>query len=381
MIFPVNIGADADAYIMLANNCLINFPFHCGSSVRPVGVIFYYTLLVKLFPDPVRLSYVILMLNLFYIFGIYFIINKIFNKTNQASISLYLFFIVAINLVCLLPVSMSDLIALFMFLIGIYFILDKVHLAASSTRNNLYIFLSGFFFGLACLFKQNYGVFGLVVAFVLLCFNLNSKHGVLANKVAYTKKILFFTLGFSVVFLQVGAIFYKFHIIGLFVPFPVPNHQPFVEAFGYTNIINSSNDLSPGFYYTIIDHHVSSVFFYLYKIIYGLSHTDLMIYHGDRPTVSNLVSIGIFDYMKVFIYIFGFIFMGFLLFAKTITNRNNQILFVSALLISLVISLTFHVENRYYILPRILLFCLLIPILQYVKSRLIKRKFNYEDLY
>ena len=373
MIFPVNIGADADAYIALANRCINNFPFRCGDSVRPVGIIFYYALLVKLFPDPVRLSYVILMLNLFYIFGIYFIINKIFNKTNHISISLYLFFIVAINLVCLLPVSMSDLIALFMFFVGIYFILEKVNLATSSARNSLCILLSGLSFGLACLFKQNYGIFGIVVAFVLLCFNLNAEHGLLQNKVNYTKKILFFILGFSVVLLQIGAIFYKYNIVGLFVPFPAPNHQPVIEIFGYNNIVNVSNDLSPGAYFTALEHPVNQVFFYLYKIIYGLSHTDLMIYHGDRPTVSNLVSIGVFDYLKVFIYIIGFIFIGFLLFAKTRTNRNNQILFVSALLISLLISLTFHVENRYYILPRILLFCLFIPILQYVKSILIKR--------
>lgn len=66
MIFPVNIGADADAYIMLANRCINNFPFHCGDAVRPIGIIYYYALLAQLFPDHVRLSYVILMLNLFY---------------------------------------------------------------------------------------------------------------------------------------------------------------------------------------------------------------------------------------------------------------------------------------------------------------------------
>lgn len=376
MIFPVSAGADADSFIIFANHCLINFPFHCGSSVRPVGIIFYYALLVKLFPDPVRLSYVILMLNLFYIFGIYFIVNKIFNKTNHVSTSIYVFFIVAINLVCLLPVSMSDLLALFMFFVGIYFILEKVNLEVSSTRNNWYILLSGLSFGLACLFKQNYGVFGIVVAFVLLCFNLNTKNGILQNKVAYIKKTLFFTLGFSVILLQIGVIFYKFHIIGLFVPFPTPNHQPVVELIAYYNVINPIHDSPAGFYYTVLDHPVNQVFFYLYKIIYGLSHTDLMIYRGDRPTLTNLVHIDVLDYIKVFIYILGLVFMGFLLFAKTIANRNNRILFVSALLISLVISLTFHVENRYYILPRILLCCLFIPLLQHLKSILIKRSMN-----
>ncbi len=375
MIFPVNIGADADTLIAYANNCVNNnFPFHCGSSVRPVGIIFYYALLVKLFPDPVRLSYVILMLNLFYIFGIYFIVNKIFNKTNHVSTSIYVFFIVAINLVCLLPVSMSDLLALFMFFVGIYFILEKVNLEVSSTRNNWYILLSGLSFGLACLFKQNYGVFGIVVAFVLLCFNLNTKNGILQNKVAYIKKTLFFTLGFSVILLQIGVIFYKFHIIGLFVPFPVPNHQPFIEALGYTNIVNSSNDLSPGFYYTVLEHPVNQVFFYLYKIIYGLSHTDLMIYHGDRPTASNLVLIGILDYTKVFVFILAGVFMGALLFIDKNISQIYRVLFISALLISLVISVTFHVENRYYILPRILLFCLFIPVVQHIKSILTKRE-------
>lgn len=368
MIFPVNIGADADSYIMLANRCLNSFPFHCGSSVRPMGVIFYYAMLVKLFPDPVRLSYVILMLNLFYIFGIYFIVNKIFNKTNQVSVSIYLFFIVAINLVCLLPVSMSDLLALFMFFVGIYFILEKVNLVILSTRNNWYIFLSGFSFGLACLFKQNYGVFGIVVAFVLLCFNLNAAHGFLQNKVAYIKKISFFTLGFSIILFQVVAIFYKFHVIGLFVPFPVPNHQPFIEALVYTNVVNSSNDLSPGFYYTVLEHPVNQVFFYLYKIIYGLSHTDLMIYHGDRPTASNLVLIGILDYTKVFVFLLAGVFMGALLFIDKNIPQIYRVLFISALLISIAISVTFHVENRYYILPRILLFCLFIPVVQHIKS-------------
>lgn len=374
MIFPVNIGADADSYIMLANRCINNFPFHCGDSVRPVGIIFYYALLVKLFPDPVRLSYVILMLNLFYIFGIYVIINKIFNKTNHTTTSLYLFFIVAINLVCLLPVSMSDLIALFMFFVGLYLILEKVNLVISSAKNNWYILLSGLSFGMACLFKQNYGVFGVVVAFVLLCFNLNTEHGFLQNKVDYTKKILFFTLGFLVVLLQVGAIFYKFHIVGLFVPFPTPNHQPFIEAIGYTNIVNSSNDLSPGFYYTVLEHPVNQIFFYLYKIIYGLSHTDLMIYHGDRPTSSNLVLIGVLDYVKVLVCILVGVFMGALLFIDKNISQLYRVLFISALLISVVISLTFHVENRYYILPRILLFSLLIPALQYLKYILIKKR-------
>ena len=379
MIFPVSPGADADSFIQLASNCVNNsFPFHCGSSVRPIGIIFYYAMLVKLFPDMVRLSYVILLLNLFYIFGIYFIVNKLFNKNNHVSTSLYLFFIVAINLVCLLPVSMSDLIALFMFFLGTYLILEKVNLAISSSRNNWYIFCSGLLFALACLFKQNYGIFGIVVAFILLCFNLNKEHGLLHNKIAFIKRILFFILGFSLVLLQVGAIVYKFHIVGLFVPFPVPNHQPFIEMVAYYNVINPIHDYPPGYYYTMLDRHVNQVFFYVYKIIYGLSHTDLMIYHGDRPTSTNIVNIDISDYFKVFLYLLVFAVMGILLFINNKIAEYYKILFIAALLISLVISLTFHVENRYYVLPRILLFSLFIPILQHVKYLFTKGKLSNE---
>lgn len=379
MIFPVSPGADADSFIQLATNCVSNnFPFHCGSSVRPIGIIYYYALLVKLFPDQVRLSYVILMLNLFYIFGIYFIVNKLFNKNNNALTNIYLFFIVAINLICLLPISMSDLIALFMFFVGIYFLLAKVNLAIESSRNNWHIFCSGLFFALACLFKQNYGIFGIIVAFVVLCFNLNQEHGLINNKKASIQKILFFILGFSLVLLQVGAIFYKFHIIGLFVPFNIPNHQPFLELNAYYNVIDPSHDSPPGYYYTVLDRHVNQVFFYLFKIIYGLSNTDLMIYHGDRPTNTNIVYIDTFDYFKVFIYLIGFASMGILLFINKKIAQYNKMLFIAALLISLVISITFHVENRYYVLPRILLFSLFIPILQSIKSLLLKGKLSNE---
>ena len=314
------------------------------------------------------------MLNSFYIFGIYWIVNRIFNKNNYVTANFYLFFIVSINLVCLLPVSMSDLVSMFMFFIGLYFLLEKIDLSIDQCKNKNYFFLSGLFFAFSFLLKQNYGVFGAIITLIYLCVNFRI---LIKNLLQSIKMISYFSFGFSVVLIQFLAIYYKFHIFGFFVPIEMIKTvrvQPYIEAFGYTNIINSTSDLSPGFYFTVLDSHVNQIIFYLYKIVLGLSHVDLMIYHGERPTITNIVHLNFFDYFKIIVFTSLLAVLGCVLYLSKKISAKYRVLFTAAIIISIFIALTFHVENRYYILPRILILCLLLPFLKIICNGFVKKK-------
>lgn len=364
MIFPMTAGSDPDYFISISKACINTFPDLCVDGTRPVGIIYYYSMLLSLFKDEVTFNYVVLCLNITYIFMTFIILNKIMNKEKSIVLSFTIFFIVLFNMICFAPFTMSDPIAILFFFIGMYILLNKVDFNSLLNRDNILFFIAGLSFAIACLFKQNYGVFGIIVTIVVFSYNIYIK----GMSIVVAKKLIFFMLGFSLILIQLVAIYYAYKKIGLFVPFPIPNYQPYVQSFGYTNIINSINDLVPGFYFTVLDSYINPIIYYFYKIYLGLSNVALTLCYVDRPSISNIIHLDYEVYFQMFL-MFGFLSV-ILVYSIKENNYINIVFLLSSILIAIFIAVTFHVENRYYVIPRMLIYIVVSSI---VFKRILKK--------
>lgn len=379
MIFPANPASDPYTYMLLSHTCsmhlssLSDIANNCYNAYRPLGIILYYAILLKLFPDQITFNYIVLALNICFTIGVFAILNKIFNINNNFIKKLIIFGFILANVIGLIPITMSDLIALYFFLMGISF-LTKLDLSNIDKSSYYKTFFVGLFFALAILFKQNYAGYSLFILIPFFIFNIHS----LSNQLKISLKlILTLSLGLSLILIQFINVYMHSNAFWLYEPkvmaLTTPLfHQPYIEFFTYTTITPTNLDFSPGAYVTVLSSHINNVMFILYKWYVGMSKIDI-IYHGIRPAVTNVIIVNPMLYIK------PLLFLSFFLGISVITiifgeSKPSKYLIILAFIISIFSATIMHIENRYFILPRLILILCTIDciIIIYKKIKLYK---------
>lgn len=376
MIFPVFPAADANAYVVLGTNCMTNLSSlsgiasACHDQVRPVGIILYYAILLKLFPDNVTFSYVVLLINILLTYGIARIINGFFNSDRNPIKEIFIYILVLYNLVCFIPVTMSDLIALYFFLLGI-----KFFISIDITKPNYYTYLKlyfiGFIFAIDVLLKQPYAAYIMIfLASYCICkmdLILKMPRQILWLTIA-------FLIGFLPVIIQFIVTYKNYNIFWLYNKNYLIEHnafettqQPNIEAGDFVNFLPP---LTYGVYMIKLSAHIYEFNFYIYRFFMGMHKSYIMVYSGDKPNVNELIDVSNKTYLFYpYLFLVFYSFISIITFIKS--NMTSKILILSAIGVGVFIAMSMNVENRYFIFPRVVfLICIFNLLYDFILNKL-----------
>ena len=361
---------DAEGYLDLGRICADGDMVRCiGNPVRPAGIALFYAIPFVISKDPILQNYIILLFNLIAsvivlkVFHKIFLLNKVGLSDNSFFKTLSCFLIIMMCVVPLVPVMLSDLIALLFYSAASYLLFMGTHKIFSSNERKkpteVIFITSGFLFAVAVLMKQNYILYNL---FTFIAFALVFKKEIFHKQALLQnlKYVTYFAVGFSFVLVQF-LIVYNYH--GIFWLYDIKTLAPFKPATQQPNIeLIAYNLPSKGAYLVSLHEKISTVNFYLLRLYLGLSKIYLPIYHGFAP-MSVKYS---FSDNKIFVYIFSVFYIVVSAIAYKISSKEFKVMILAGIAISLFQAMTIHVENRYYLLPRIVFLLSCVSCILYV---------------
>ena len=353
---------DAQDYLALGSLCAQGLQSHafaaammdCSAGIRPVAMQIYSALPHLITDDPVSINYLYVLLNLILFYFIFALLTPIFSENGKGLKKFSQFLVCALCLLPYIPILMSDMAALSFYCMGIHFLYKGIEFFnkkyALSPKNYTHLLLSGFFFAIAVLFKQNFFIYCLLTfaAFIFVyrkeLFDLNSFIKNLNPASCLVIGFSFVLLQFTLTYFHTGY-FWLYDIKMVEEPFLIAHSQPNLELIAYSLPSNSA-------YMRILLEQVNPLMFYLIRFYLGMSDLYLAVYLGNMPVrVAYVLS---FQNMLKPLLFFGFYcFFTFLCYRTS--DKKCKTLILAAFMSAVAIAVTTHTENRYYLLPRIVL--------------------------
>ncbi|MFJ2482247.1 hypothetical protein ACIOWE_18390 [Pseudomonas sp. NPDC087598] len=357
MDFPA-IG-DAEAYRIFGETCAAYIensdtsPYNCYNGIRPVGIMIYHALPFLFTSDPIKSSYISLMLNIICLIGLIASVLMIFRNLNDSpvtsrsrleqTVEIGLVFLTILFCISYIPVRSSDIQSLVFFVSSIAIVSNKEY-----RHRPAILILAGALAGTSVLLKQNYvaSIFFLVVFWLAADFreHINNKF----------KTLFWYLLGTSVCLIQVALVFHNstegtlwFYEPKYMETYTSGNVQPYVELIAFTKP-------EPGAYITTLQQKFSTLEFVAIRFYEGVSKFYWSMYLATAPFDEHPAAL-IISNTKIFFIQLGIV-LSIAASLATYLFKNKWMLIISlmALASGLLTASIMHTENRYYVMTKLL---------------------------
>lgn len=352
---------DADGYLLNGEGCLSGLENGDGISgcyrmVRPIGINLYYGLFY-LIDDPVSRNYAMLSANLAGVFLIYWVLAKAFQiDFSKLPQSLFAGLIVLSTTIGQIPITMAELPAVTMFFLGMHWLWSPVK------RPSIHHFTkfvgAGGFFALAALLKTNFFVYGFMAVGISLTLMLTRRK--MSNR-DLLKVVGFVALGSSLALIQPLLVYAHSGSIGLYAPGAIDGYK---AAWGYPNVelIAYNYPIQSAFVSKMDNSHTLATY-YFYKFYRAMWPGIVPLsYQGNEPTYLSLVALSWDDRVKIYLFAAGFGFTTVFGYLLARSQLAKALILTCAIWAPLQAAL-FHVEQRNFIVTRIVLMLSLLSIL------------------
>jgi len=334
-----------------------------SAGLRPWGMNLYSTIPHFITSDPILIHHIRVLFSLICSLIVSLVLLRFMsNQVEPASLKTYVMIVIlAVSLVPYLPILMSDLISFTFFALGLAYlriVFVKLDQDSPLARSDyLKLFLSGLMFGISVTMKQNYFVF---TGLTLFAFIIVYREILLCRKRLTRTLVLaaYFTCGFAFFLTQCLATYTH---SGYFFLFNPTTYEPYsVAASGKNRVwleLIAYNLPSPGAFMSSNDVWLNPISYFLVRLYLGMSKLYLPVYHGYSPV--NLT----IHYNMVLIYLFFLFFICFSFYCYKKLAKELKALTLSSLFVAVFTAYIQHVENRYYLYPRLVYLLLLTHVL------------------
>ena len=362
MIFP-SLG-DTDSYMQIGQaasdyvkngGSFLNFQIE-ATSIRPLGAVIYNAIPYFLTNDTVLQEYIRLCMNLFFYFiaiiAVYKISETLFKDHHNTNALLAVSAIlVTVFYLPHLPVLAMDIQPIALILLSIYFfmkIINRLNTDQQLSYADLFIALS--LISVAGLLKQSWFVygFGFIAIASLLQLDKNHMFKILKDKYFWLI-VLIGSWGF---YLQIYYVYNNFGDLWLIKrggldAYSVAYVYPNIAMFAYTKPMLSAYLLQsePGTSHTV---------WMIQKLYIALFEFDVAVYRGYAPHFTNIFHTPM---VSVLFMLLAELIVSLLLLVGVV-QKNRYVRMISIISLSIILFqiTSTHVEIRFYIVPRLLIF-------------------------
>lgn len=319
----------------------------CYNGLRPIGSYAYFTLPNLLAGDAVAASYVLVGMNVLMFILLCSALKRLFQSAPDGAQNLPRAWTASVTTVAALvlctafiPVALSDMPALSFFMLGLAALFARPATVKSA-------FLAGLFLALAGLVKQNYYVFSAMAFGVYVALNVRT-----FDRGSW-RLLVAFSLGYSVSLLQVGWVYLHTGRFYLYDPsagnvFDAARKFPNVELVAFSLPSHSA-------YMSAVDRPLTALSHFCIKLLYGFFAYRPAVYlgisPGDSPAIIRVDRLLLLKaYLSVAALVLG------LVWGAIKTRGTWRAMLLLTLFSTLFTTWYIHVENRYFVLPKLLLF-------------------------
>jgi len=368
-----DLGNDFHRWIKSGEN-----PFGFESPLRPLGSILLSSLPVFITDDPVYRNYLILLINVAFMFIAVYSISGVLTtifKDNEAlsekHISLFSFSLVLLYFIPHLPVRAMDIQPISLVLLSLKIMMEtttRINNDKPISYKNIFIILS--LVSLAGLLKQSWFVFGLIL---ILIMALDIRKELLIQILKEKRVYLYAIAGLWGLFLQVYYVYYNYGDVWLYSS---ESMEAYSAAWKYPNIaLFAYTEPAHNAYLLKADSSVTYIEWIIVKLYFTVFVHDLAFYHGYIPyeysvfyTNKTILSLMLLIELSL---------IGVLL--ATLFKGVSKVKLLSVFIIFIVLFMTWksHVEIRNFIMPRMFIGILIVYWLVVMPSKLKLYKKQY----